>query len=227
MKYWGLLIVSLLSVQGVYAQAQRDLATDSTFKNWYYDSREKLYQGLKSQQVDVVFFGNSITEGGPWHELFGNKYKIANRGIGGDNTFGMKARIADVVKSKPKKIFLMMGINDIGRGQATSWTLKNYEEIIQIIKKQSPKTKIYLQSTLPLNDKVLKYDYLLGKEEKIRALNAGIVELAQKYNLQYVHVKEVLADDYVLKANYTKDGIHLTTDAYLEWANYLKAKKYL
>ncbi|WP_160067269.1 GDSL-type esterase/lipase family protein [Sphingobacterium bovisgrunnientis] len=227
MKYWGLLIVSLLGVQGVYAQAQRDLATDSTFKNWYYDSREKLYQGLTSQQVDVVFFGNSITEGGPWHELFGAKYKIANRGIGGDNTFGMKARIGDVVKSKPKKIFLMMGINDIGRGQATSWILKNYEEIIQIIKKQSPKTKIYLQSTLPLNDKVLKYDYLLGKEEKIRALNAGIVELAQKYRLQYVDVKEVLADDYVLKANYTKDGIHLTTDAYLEWAKYLKAKKYL
>lgn len=227
MKYWGLLIVSLLGVEGLNAQAQRDLTTDSTYKNWYYDSREKLYQGLKSQQVDVVFFGNSITEGGPWHELFGAKYKIANRGIGGDNTFGMKARIADVVKTKPKMIFLMMGINDIGRGQATSWTLKNYEEIIQIIKKQSPKTKIYLQSTLPLNDKVLKYDYLLGKEEMIRALNTGIEELSQKYKLQYVNVKEVLADDYVLKENYTKDGIHLTTDAYLAWAKYLKAKKYL
>lgn len=226
MKYWSLLIVSILSLQGLYAQAAKDISSDSTYKNWYYESREKLYQKVKSKKVNVVFFGNSITERGPWHELF-STYKVANRGIGGDNTFGMKARVADVVSTKPKKIFLMMGINDIGRGHATSWTLKNYDEIIQIIKAKSPKTKIYVQSTLPLNEAKIQYDYLRGKEQNIRALNEGIVQLAKKYNLQYVNVKEVLADDYVLKPEYTGDGIHVNTDAYLVWAKYLKDKKYL
>ena len=226
MKYLILIIGVILNFQDVFSQAAKDMSRDSSYNNWYYDSREKLYQGLKGQKVDIVFFGNSITERGNWHELFPT-YKIANRGIGGDNTFGMKARIADVMLSKPKKIFLMMGINDIGRGHSTAWTLKNYEEIIQIIKKKSPKTKIYLQSTLPLNEPKIQYDYQRGREQNIRALNEGIVQLAKKYKLQYVNVKEVLADDYLLKSEYTEDGIHVNTAAYIKWANYLKEKKYL
>jgi len=196
------------------------------FNNWYFDSREKLYQGIKGQKVDVVFFGNSITERGHWHELFPN-IKIANRGIGGDNTYGMKSRIADVMSSKPKKIFLMMGINDIGRGLPIDSVRKNYEQIIQIIKKVSPKTRIYAQSTLPLNESMLSVDYLKGKENQIRTLNDEIVKLAQRYKITYVDVKEVLADEYLLKSKYTSDGIHINTDAYIIWANYLRAKKYL
>ena len=196
------------------------------FNNWYFDSREKLYQGLKGQEVDVVFFGNSITERGHWHELFPN-IKIANRGIGGDNTYGMKSRIADVMSLNPKKIFLMMGINDIGRGLPIDSIIKNYEEIVQIIKKVNAKTKIYAQSTLPLNESMLSVDYLKGKEDRIRDLNEKIVKLAQRYNFPYVDLKEVLADEYVLKSKYTSDGIHVNTDAYIIWANYLRAKKYL
>jgi len=204
-----------------------DKSQDSTYSNWYYLSREKLYQELKYVKYDVIFFGNSITERGPWQELVGRKYKVGNRGIGGDNTFGMKARIADVVGTKPKKIFLMMGINDVGRGLSTDWTLKNYEEIIRIIQEQSPKTKIYIQSILPMNEEVLKYDYLKGKEDMIRTLNRGIEELVRQYHLTYVNVKEWLADGYILKKEYTLDGIHVNTDAYIRWVQYLKEHKYL
>ena len=204
-----------------------DRSQDSTFHNWYYDAREKLYQTIKSNKYDVVFFGNSITERGPWDELIGVKYKVGNRGIGGDNTFGMKDRIDDVVSMKPKKIFLMMGINDVGRGIDPSLTLKNYEEIITIIKTKSPSTKIYVQSVLPMNEALLKYDYLKGKEHKVRALGDQVKALADKYKLTYVDVKSVLADDYVLKEAFTSDGIHLNTDAYIAWVKYLKDKKYL
>ncbi|MBD1428254.1 MULTISPECIES: GDSL-type esterase/lipase family protein [Sphingobacterium] len=226
MKYCIAFILTLFVGQVAFSQNTKDMSQDSTYKNWYYESREKLYQNIKKTKVDVVFFGNSITERGPWHELFSN-YKIANRGIGGDNTFGMKARVANAVSCKPKKIFLMMGINDIGRGHATSWTLKNYEEIIKIIKEISPKTRIYIQSTLPLNEAKIQYDYQRGREQNIRALNDGIVQLAKKYKVQYVNVKEVLANDYELKSEYTNDGIHVNIDAYLAWAKYLKDKKYL
>src|SRR5690606_7230421 len=123
------IVFSLLYAVNLLAQTN-NTSQDSTYNNWYYVSRENLYQELKHLKYDVVFFGNSIAERGPWQELIGRKYKIGNRGIGGDNTFGMKARIADVVKSKPKKIFLMMGINDVGRGLHCAWSLQNYEEII-------------------------------------------------------------------------------------------------
>ena len=207
---------------GTHAQAQ-----DTTYTNWYFESREKLYQSIKDNSYDIVFFGNSITERGPWDELLGVQYKIGNRGIGGDNTYGMKARIADVVRNKPKKIFLMMGINDVGRGLSTASSLKNYEEIINIIQTNSPKTKIYVQSVLPMNEDKLQYDYLKGKEAMVRALGEGVKAIADKYKLTYVDVKSVLADDYKLKEKFTPDGIHLNTEAYIEWVNYLKNKRYL
>ncbi|MBD1424858.1 GDSL-type esterase/lipase family protein [Sphingobacterium arenae] len=224
MKKTGWILLAMLATVQLYAQ---DKSQDSTYSNWYYEGREKLYQALKGKKYDVIFFGNSITERGPWQELVGRRYKVGNRGIGGDNTFGMKARIADVMKSKPKKVFLMMGINDIGRGLPTAWSLQNYEEIIRIIQRKSPKTKIYLQSILPLNEDILKYDYLKGKEEMVKALDNGIEALIHEYNLTYVDVKEVLADGYVLKKEYTTDGIHINTDAYIRWVEYLKEKKYL
>ncbi len=227
MKFLNLFLLLIGGVQLVNGQTETNKSYNTGYNNWYYDSRELLYQGLKDTKVDIVFFGNSITERGPWHDVFGDKYKIANRGIGGDNTYGMKARIADVVSTKPKKIFLMMGINDIGRGLPTDSILKNYEEIIQIIKNNSPKTKIYAQSTLPLNESKITMDYLKGREQDIRSLNTGIVALTKKYNITFVNVKEVLADDYVLKPYFTADGIHLNADAYVEWTKYLKNKKYL
>jgi lysophospholipase L1-like esterase len=209
-----------------YAQAL-DRSQDSIYNNWYFDSREKLYQAIKSNKYDIIFFGDSITERSPWEELLGAKYKVGNRGIGGDNTFGMKSRIKDVVSSKPKKIFLMMGINDIARGLKPELTLKNYEEIINIIQKESPNTKIYVQSILPMHEELLKADYLKGKEQRVRYLGEQVKALTKKYNLTYVDVKSVLADDYLLKKEYTADGIHVNADAYIEWVKYLKDKKYL
>lgn len=220
-------LIALLLSLPVLAQENKDLSRDSSYNNWYYASREKLYQGIKDTKVDFVFFGNSITERGPWHELITGKNKIANRGIGGDNTFGMKARISDVVKTKPKKLFLMMGINDIGRGLPTEWTLKNYEEMIKQVKQISPKTKIYIQSTLPLNEKLLKYDYLMGKADKINALNAGLQNLAKTYSLTYIDLTQVLGNGNNLLDEYTADGIHLNTEGYIRWVSYLKANNYL
>lgn len=228
MKGVGLILIGIMSLFAANTTKGQTLAAkDSAYNNWYYDSRELLYQKLKGTQYDVIFFGNSITERGPWEELIGNRYVVGNRGIGGDNTYGMKARIADIMLSAPKKIFLMMGINDIGRGLTTSATLKNYEQIIRIIQAKSPKTKIYLQSTLHLNEGLLIVDYMKNKSHMVYALNEGIQNLANKYNLTFIDLNEVLADDGVLKSEYTKDGIHLNADAYIRWVEYLKEKKHL
>jgi len=224
-KYW-LFLLGLCCSSNLFAQA-KDLSRDSTYNNWYYVSRDNLYSKLKDTKYDIVFFGNSITERGPWSELIGTGQKVGNRGIGGDNTFGMKARIKDAVQSQPKKIFLMMGINDVGRNLPTEWSLKNYEEVILTIKKISPKTKIYVQSVLPLNERLSPYDYHKGKEQKVIALTEGVKKLADKYQLTYVDLREIFADGYILKDKYTTDGIHINTQGYIDWVKYLKDKKYI
>ena len=44
----------------------------------------------------IIFLGNSITEFGDWQKLL-NDTTVVNRGIAGDNTFGVLARLDDVI----------------------------------------------------------------------------------------------------------------------------------
>ncbi|MFC3196103.1 GDSL-type esterase/lipase family protein [Parapedobacter deserti] len=209
------------------ALAQETATIDSSYRNWYYDSREKLYQQLEGTRYDVVFLGNSITERGDWQELIGTRYAVANRGIGGDNTFGVLARLDGVIRIQPKKLFLMIGINDIGRGLPVDVILQNYRQIVSRIQSESPNTTLYLQAVLPLNESVLPYDYLKNKSEQIKALNSGIRGIAHEQGLTFVDLRGVLADEEVLKADFTSDGIHLKPQAYQHWVAYLKAKRFL
>src|SRR5258708_3619159 len=63
----------------------------------------------------IIFLGNSITEGGNWKNLLKDSTAI-NRGISGDITFGILYRIDDVIRRQPAKVFLLIGINDISKG---------------------------------------------------------------------------------------------------------------
>ncbi len=199
---------------------------DSSFHNWYYDVRVELYDKI-NDKVDIAFIGNSITERGEWHEMLPDK-RIANRGIGGDNSYGILARLDGVIRQRPSKIFLMVGINDLGRGLSPQVIAANYQRIIQQLKTSLPKTKIYLQSVLPLNDAVLKYDYLKNKNSKVKELNGLVKDLSKQFNLVYIDLHPVMSDaNGELKKEFTMDGIHLNTEAYIAWVDFLKRKNFL
>jgi lysophospholipase L1-like esterase len=70
--------------------------------------------------------------------------KIKNRGIMGDDSFGILNRISPVAESKPKKIFLMIGINDLSEHIKTDSVAQNYANIIKRIRSISSHTKIYI-----------------------------------------------------------------------------------
>ena len=62
----------------------------------------------------VIFLGNSITEMGDWKKATGDT-TVINRGIGGDITYGILKRLKDITDRQPSKVFLLVGINDIGK----------------------------------------------------------------------------------------------------------------
>lgn len=200
---------------------------DTSYHNWYYAQRMELYNSIPAEPHDIVFLGNSITERGDWQELIPG-VKIANRGIGGDITFGVLARLDNVIALKPDKLFLLIGINDIGRFFPVELIVDNYRKIVERLRMDLPKTRIYVQSVLPLNESVLQYDYLKGHKERILQLNTEIGRLAREHNLVYVDLHEVFADgNGDLKRQYTSDGIHVNPAAYIDWVAFLKKKKYL
>lgn len=217
----------LLGFVPFLANAQETNAIDSSYHNWYYESRQDFYNQLVDMKYDVVFLGNSITERGYWQELIGPKIAVANRGIGGDNTFGVLARLESIVQLRPKKIFLMIGINDIGRGLSQDIIISNYRKILEYLQGHLPQTRIYLQSVLPLHEELLSYDYLKGKNPLVTQLNQELEKLARTSNIEYVDLHPIFSLNGKLRAEYTTDGIHLNPLAYSVWVNELKRKKHL
>lgn len=55
--------------------------------NQFYYQRSTLFEKLPIDSDDIVFLGNSITNGCEWHELFNNP-NIKNRGISSDVSMG-------------------------------------------------------------------------------------------------------------------------------------------
>jgi len=59
-----------------------------------------------------------------------NDSTVINRGIGGDITFDVLQRLDDVIKRKPSKLFILIGINDIGKDIPDAVIADNYRKII-------------------------------------------------------------------------------------------------
>lgn len=174
---------------------------------------------------DIVFMGNSITAGVDWAELLQNE-RVRNRGIAGDNTFGILARLAAVTKGKPSKLFMLIGTNDLTAKVPDEIILDNYEKIIRQIQQESPDTKIYVQTILPINTAKLKSN---GEEKvaHIKTVNSGLKQLCSKMNVTLIDLYSFFSVDDVLPGQYTHDGLHLNIKGYLLWKKILLDGKYI
>src|SRR5690349_16498569 len=80
----------------------------------HYAKRIAIFEKEPVVTGKIIFLGNSITEGGQWTKLTGDA-SVINRGISGDITYGVLKRLPDIIKRKPSKLFILIGINDIAK----------------------------------------------------------------------------------------------------------------
>ena len=178
----------------------------------------RLYFSLTagSKKNPVVFFGDSITFGTDWQRLF-PEVPVVNRGISGDTTLGLLNRQSEVIELQPRQIFLMIGTNDLCFGRPVDQVVTNYDRILARFHSELPDTPVYVQSILPFNDQMYPSNGL-RKNRFIRALNAKIKPLAEKYGYVYIDLSGAFTDpDGRLLEQYTYDGLHLNDDAYVVW----------
>lgn len=174
------------------------------------------------QTGKVIFLGNSITEGGPWAELTGNP-DILNRGIGGDITFGALQRLDDIIIRKPARLFIMIGINDIGKDIPDAVIADNVRQIIEKVQAGSAGTIVYLQSILPLNPSVINFPQHYDKEEHVISTNILLREVARKTGCSFLNLFPLFADDQQrLDKDLTADGLHLNRKGYERWVKFLQ-----
>jgi lysophospholipase L1-like esterase len=200
-------------IKGNSTNANQILTQDD---NNYY-TKQSIYSTLDKQyDNNIVFFGDSLTENGDWNELFDNS-NILNRGIGGDTTNGMLKRISEIKNLKPKKLFIMAGINDLSRNNTVNQVSANYEKIVEYVKKNSPATQIYIQSTLPINNSI---NTLPIKPTTIKNLNDNLKYISDREGATFIDLYSHLVDNNnQLQKKYTHDGLHLNGEGYLIWKN--------
>ena len=138
-KKYRIVVFLLFAFTGI---ATTSIAQSAKYSIYYY-RRVSLFEHLPITNNDIVFLGNSITDGAEWAELF-NRHNIKNRGISGDITQGILDRLDPVVKGNPAKLFLLIGINDISRNIPEDTIVINIEQIIDEFQHNSPKTRITL-----------------------------------------------------------------------------------
>lgn len=222
MKRLFFLLIFLLSIMGsVSGQAQLTTADSAKFPAYYWHSKN-MFDNLPDIRGEIIFLGNSITDGAEWFELLGNK-KCLNRGISGDVTEGVLLRLAGITRVKPAKIFLLIGINDLARGRSVEEITATYRLILDKIKAETPSTKVFIESVLPVNYGTVKMGSLKDKTKLIMELNANLLVLSEDYNYTYVDLFTLMADENNnLPKKYSVDGLHLTYAAYKTWAEAIR-----
>lgn len=175
----------------------------------------------------TIFLGNSITEMGNWKKVL-NDTTVINRGIGGDITYGVLSRLNDITDRKPSKLFILLGINDIGKDIPDVVIADNYLKIVKEIHAKSPQTKIYVQSILPVNSTMPHFPQHYDKQEHVLAVNKMLRANAKIGDYTFIDIFHLFVDaNQRLDSRYTYEGLHLRPEAYPIWVAYLKKQGYL
>jgi lysophospholipase L1-like esterase len=175
----------------------------------------------------VIFLGNSITQGGDWAKLTGDS-TVINRGIGADLTFGLRTRLDDVTRRKPSKLFVLIGINDISKDIPDAVIVAEYRALVDSVRAQSPQTKIFVQSILPLNPSVKNFPQHYDKQARVVAVNQLLRRMSRATHATYIDLWPIVVDrQNHLDASLTDDGLHLNQLGYERWVAFLKRKGYL
>ncbi|MGK0366308.1 MAG: lysophospholipase L1-like esterase [Saprospiraceae bacterium] len=184
-----------------------------------YMHRKNIFENLPKDSTDVVFLGDSLTEQCPWDELFPN-VDLKNRAIGGEMTDGILDRLEVVTALTPKKLFLCIGVNDL-LFHSPDYIVKNYEKILTNISQQSPSTKVFVQSLLPVNNDVRSTGV---KNKDISEINHRLKKISKDKQLTFIDLHSKIATkEGLLPEQFTRDGIHLNGEAYLLWRNEIES----
>ncbi len=194
-------IVIMILLIGLISYAKD---TTSIFEQYYHMKvlqfeKENEELRLHKTEVDIVFIGDSITEGFELNKTpYEENYEVAWRGIGGDNTFGLYDRLkVSVYDLNPKLIVLCIGGNNLNT------MMDNYEEILKDIKENLPETKVIVQSIYPTSKTIVERNAIIpGINEELKAL-------VDKYNYSFVDTHSaVVNENNEFDEKYTDDGAH-------------------
>lgn len=224
-KLWLLWIVSLcLTARAENSAVIPALRTSPT--NWVA-RHEGFLADAKRQPVDLVFVGDSITDGWRksglevWNKFYEPRHAL-NLGISGDRTQHVLWRLehGELDGLKPKAVVLMIGTNNTGKEKdgsprnATPEIIAGVTAVVQKIRTKLPESKLLLLAVFP------RGAVDAPQRAQIKEVNAALAKLEDGKMIKFLDIGKVfLAEDGSIPKTVMPDSLHPNATGYQRWAD--------
>jgi len=194
---------------------QRADPRDPTYEQWQsllIQEAKALAYGQGNNPLSVIV-GDSLTMWFPPDKLSKNNLWL-NQGISGENTTQILRRLKykDFSQTRPDRIYVMAGINDLRQGVADQTILNNHRQIMRQLRKDYPQAEIIVQSILPTR-------FASIADRRLRYLNQQLEIITAQEGVSFLDIYDVfLNQEGQLRRELTTDGIHLSRAGYEAWS---------
>lgn len=180
---------------------------------------------------DAVFIGDSRTRSLQLYANWENTTFLADTGLTiysvldkklTPSTMTTKTTVTDYLREHQfKKIYLMLGINELGTGTAESFC-RSYSEVLETIRELQPDAIIYLQAILHISESKDKEHTYINNAAIIER-NEALQSLVDNEHIFWLDSNPAICDEngYLINS-YTFDGVHLQAKYVYLWTDYLK-----
>lgn len=179
---------------------------------------------------DAVFIGDSRTLGiADYAKIDADFYcesgmmifkLLSDKGIKNPKT-GEKVKLSDVFQQKEYgKIYIMLGLNELGYGN-TERFYEKYKEVLEQIREWQPQAVIFVMANLHVSQEKNNYSTEFNNIN-VNDKNVAVANLADGINIFYLDCNPLFVDEGgFLKADLTFDGVHLYANSYSVWKDFL------
>ncbi len=203
--FWGLLLAAfvtggLVGALALRARQRRRLVTLAP-KMTMLQARYEMLAGA-SRRPCAVMLGDSLTAGVPWSEMTSCS-GVANYGFNGDTSAGVLYRLNEIIRLRPRVVFLMIGANDILKGVPPAETSANVRAIVEEL--QAEGIAMIVHPVLPFVD----------AGDRVAELNRSIILALAETQAKIVTLPIDIPD--------LRDGLHLGPSGAAKWHDTIKA----
>lgn len=198
-------------------------------RSWWIPRHEQKLADSREQKVDLLFLGDSITQG--WEnggaEVWDDYYverNAFNLGFSGDRTENVLWRLqqGEVAAMQPEVVVLMIGTNNTGHRQdPAEVTSAGVEAIITELGQRLPDAEVLLLAIFPRG--ATPEDPL---RQLNRAINQQLESLAAKHgDVTFLDLNDIFLDEQGhLPAHIMPDMLHPNARGYRLWAKAMEPK---
>jgi lysophospholipase L1-like esterase len=215
-------LVLALAMFPLAAVAQDNSAIKPVARAEKMKMHENFLEQSKNGNIDLLFLGDSITEGwlsdgkDVWHSAYGSR-EVANFGVGGDRTQHVLWRLehGEIDGIKPNVVVLLIGTNNTSDpSNSVDEIAVGVKTIVSKLREKLPDTKILLLGVFPRGEKPN------AVRTKLEDVNKQLAHEDDGKMVKYLDIGKIfLQQDGTISPTVMPDFLHLSNEGYQMWAD--------